>query len=229
MGRTPLSCRPSRTCSCSRRSALICRIPLTPASAASPVSVEECLDSPRQQADKPDEERNEEGRPAEPEHRLACRDGCAEPFPKFLRRATFAGHVGTLSRGLPGLSLSDRADVRTLVLRRTSPGMIVCNALAKEAQSRASLTSREQLMARDRAFTEAHQALLDQLRSTTEETARAALLDLLATHQQRLSPTEVELWTLEIVDPEWAKRDPQRAARLMAQLQREPSDPRAGD
>ena len=57
-----------------------------------------------------------------------------------------------------------------------------------------------------------------------EDEVRGALARLVAEHGQRLSATEIELWALEIADPEWANTDPKRAARLMESLSIEPGD-----
>lgn len=87
------------------------------------------------------------------------------------------------------------------------------------------VTGREELSARHDAFTQAHRSLAAHMAGHSEDEVRSALTRLLAEHRQSLSATEMELWTLEIADPEWAGKDPQRAARLMEQLGSEPGDP----
>jgi hypothetical protein len=85
--------------------------------------------------------------------------------------------------------------------------------------------TREELTTRHDAFAQAHRALAARMAGHSEDEVRSALARLLAEHRQALSVTELELWTLEIADPEWAAKDPQRAARLMEQLGAEPGDP----
>ena len=85
----------------------------------------------------------------------------------------------------------------------------------KNSQSR---LDRAHLQERDAAFQEAHAALAKRLAGQPEERVRAAMQRLLDEHGVRLSGTEAELWTLEVVDPAWAEKDPTRARELLLQL-----------
>jgi len=80
------------------------------------------------------------------------------------------------------------------------------------------------LTARHDAFVADYERLCERLRGQPEDHARVALLRLLDEHGQRLSPVQVELWTMKVVDPHWGAEDPDRLARLMQKVGNEPSE-----
>jgi hypothetical protein len=79
----------------------------------------------------------------------------------------------------------------------------------------------EQLMARDARFIAQYEELAVRLRGVSEDEAKQAVERLLRETNQQVTASEVELFTLGIVDPEWAEKDPQRAERLSQQLENE--------
>ena len=90
---------------------------------------------------------------------------------------------------------------------------------AKEPEDHA--LTLEQLMARGARFIERYEELVLRLRGVSEDAARQAVERLLRDTNQHVSAAEVELFTLGVVDPEWAEKDPQRAERLREQLENE--------
>lgn len=78
--------------------------------------------------------------------------------------------------------------------------------------------SLEELIARDARFIKEYESLAIRLRGVSEHEAREAVRRLLRETNQQLSDAEVELFTLGVVDPGWAEKDPQRAERLTQQL-----------
>jgi hypothetical protein len=91
----------------------------------------------------------------------------------------------------------------------------------KDGTPEESAITLEQLIARDAAFIEKYETLAMRLRGAPEDEAREAVQQLLRETKQRVSAADLELFTLGVVDPAWAEKDPQRAERLRQQLENE--------
>ena len=76
-------------------------------------------------------------------------------------------------------------------------------------------------MASHDRFVNEYEALAERLRGGSDSEARDAIQRLIHETNQRMSSTEVDLFTLEVIDPDWAARDPERAQSLMRQLESE--------
>ncbi len=76
-------------------------------------------------------------------------------------------------------------------------------------------------MASHDRFVNEYEALAERLRGGSESEVRDAIQRLIHQSNKQMSSTEVDLFTLEVIDPDWAANDPERAQRLMRQLENE--------